>query len=124
MLLPFFQEGVRNFPEFRCDLVPAWVTNFPGHLAYAVPKESAYSGVLFHKILELSESGAIDIMGARWHRGEPQCTPARVARYDVSMAYDLTMAKFLQLRKQFPQDYAIFGSDFPALTGQDPTLLT
>ena len=61
-------------------MVPAWTTNYPALLAYAVPKGSPIRPFLFQAFMELLENGSLTALKARWKGIEPLCTPNRVTR--------------------------------------------
>ncbi len=74
---------MRSQSDYRCLVVPAWTTNYPALLSYAVPKSSPYAPFMFHAFLELLENGSLTALKARWKGVEPLCTPERITRLVV-----------------------------------------
>ena len=54
------KESITTFQEFRCRVIPAWITKYPGLLSMAFAKKSPYKRFFQYKLFELLEKGAYD----------------------------------------------------------------
>ncbi|TRY78277.1 hypothetical protein TCAL_08764, partial [Tigriopus californicus] len=87
----YSMESINALNEYHCKTIPAWITDYPGLLSYALPKKSPYTKFMYYKILNLLERGKLAIFKKRWKSNLPECTPNRV----VSLGFQKIFTSFL-----------------------------
>ena len=88
-------EGIGAYPKYRCKIVSAWTTQFPGLLAFALPKESPFYAIFYHAFLASLENGALRIAQTRWASTALSDTSNCAQREVTGLGFEKIMTIFL-----------------------------
>ena len=74
------------------QVIPAWITRYPGVLSFALPKNSPYKPFMEHAMLRIRESGSWVLLKKRFEEEIPICkTPPKGTSLGMEKIFTLFM---------------------------------